>query len=178
MPSDVLVVCTGNVCRSPYVAARLAVELPDLTVVSAGTGALVGEQPVVEVQALLAEQGIATDGMVARSVDRAQVRGARLILTAARRHRVEISRLVPTAADRTYTVLELARVLRAEGEPRGIGLDGVLAAARQATAEDGGRDLEDDLDDPYRLSERHFIQMALDVETALGVLAPALSSQT
>lgn len=174
MQSDVLVVCTGNVCRSPYVAARLTVELPGLTVGSGGTGALVGEPPTEETEGLLLQHGIRVDGAVARSVDRAQLRGARLIVTAARRHRVEIGRLLPAAADRAYTLRELARILRSRGRPEGLGVDGVLATARDSVEHGEDVDHDDDLVDPYGRSEDTYFRMASEADEALAVLVPAL----
>ncbi|MDT4940078.1 MAG: Low molecular weight phosphotyrosine protein phosphatase, partial [Pseudonocardiales bacterium] len=38
-PIDVLVVCTGNMCRSPMIASMLSAAVPSLVVRSAGTGA-------------------------------------------------------------------------------------------------------------------------------------------
>lgn len=39
----ILLVCTGNICRSPLAEALLKKKLPGRTVLSAGTSALVGE---------------------------------------------------------------------------------------------------------------------------------------
>ena len=150
--------------------------LPEITVASAGTGALVGQPPTDLVRALLSEHGVDPGDSVARSMHRAAVRGARLVVTAERRHRVEVARLVPDAADRTYTLLELARVLRDAGSPSSIGVDGVLEIARGAASDD--RDHDDDLADPYGRSERHYIEMALTADRAISVLVPALRPPT
>jgi protein-tyrosine phosphatase len=145
-----------------------------LVVASAGTGALVGEPPTSPTVSLLAERGIAVDGAVARQVDRASARGARLVVTAARRHRVDVQRVARSAGDRTYTLLELARILRDEGEPRGLGVDGVLRLAREAVARGEDRDFDDDLADPYGRSDDDYRRMAERAEEALAVLVPAL----
>lgn len=42
MITRVLILCTGNICRSPIAAARLAGLRPDLSVASAGLGAATG----------------------------------------------------------------------------------------------------------------------------------------
>jgi protein-tyrosine phosphatase len=167
-------VCTGNVCRSPYVAARLSAELPELTVASAGTGALVGDPPTAPTIALLAERGIEVSGASARAIDRASVRGARLLITAERRHRVDVARLAPDAAERTYTLLELARILQGENQPRGLGVAGVLALANEVVSRGEDRDFEDDLADPYGRSDQDYRAMASAADVALSVVVPAL----
>ena len=82
----------------------------------------------------------------------------------------------PAAADRIYTLLELARVLRDAGSPDSIGVDGVLEVARHALSDD--RDHDDDLADPYGRSEQHYIEMAMTADGAISVLAPALRPPT
>ena len=39
----ILVLCTGNICRSPVAAAMLAARLPDKRIESAGLGAMEGQ---------------------------------------------------------------------------------------------------------------------------------------
>ncbi|CCJ93258.1 Low molecular weight protein-tyrosine-phosphatase Wzb [Cronobacter malonaticus 681] len=43
MFNKILVVCVGNICRSPTAERLLKRYLPDVTVASAGLGALVGK---------------------------------------------------------------------------------------------------------------------------------------
>ncbi|MGN6413390.1 arsenate reductase/protein-tyrosine-phosphatase family protein [Flexivirga sp.] len=68
MPPDlVLVVCTGNVCRSPYVEFTLRHALDAvLRIGSAGTDALVGEPVDPGCAELLAAKGVDTDDFAAR----------------------------------------------------------------------------------------------------------------
>ncbi len=167
-----LVVCTGNVCRSPYVAARLRQELPDLHVVSAGTGALRGRAPTEPVLDVLRRRGVDRYPDTARQLVRAHVRGARLVLTAQHAHRAEVARLVPPAAGRAFTVLELARLVTSAGLAPGAGLDAVVAGAGALAAHDLRDD--DDLADPYRGSEADYAAMVERVESALDVLVPVL----
>lgn len=170
-----LVVCTGNVCRSPYVEARLRNQLSGLVVSSAGTDALVGEPPTRQTAALLAQHGIGVEGAVARQIDRSTARGARLVVTAARRHRVEVERVAPSSGDRTYTLLELARILREHGQPRGLGVDGVLTLVREVLSLGEDRDFDDDLADPFGRSVEDYRRMAEAADGALSVVVPALA---
>lgn len=169
---DILVLCTGNLCRSQYVAARLAAALPHLEIGSAGTGALVGEQPPAVISELLARQGVTTDLPPARQVTRRDVRGARLILTATAMQRVQAARMASGGEQRSFTLKELARVL-SNGRPS-VGIDGALAVAVEAFSRSDGHDYDDDLVDPYEQSIQVFETMAADAEAALAVLIPTL----
>jgi protein-tyrosine-phosphatase len=52
--TDIMAVCGGNVCRAPYIAARLRACLPGLRISSAGTTAVVGVPPADYVMRALA----------------------------------------------------------------------------------------------------------------------------
>ena len=61
MIRHILIVCVGNICRSPMAEAVLRHELrekDEMTVESAGLGALVGEQASEHAMALMRERGI------------------------------------------------------------------------------------------------------------------------
>jgi hypothetical protein len=74
------------------------------------------------------------------------------------------------AAERTFTLKELARVVRAA--PGARGTDGVVAASAMAAKVPDVRDYDDDLDDPVGLSESAYEKMYPDVESDLAVLLP------
>ncbi|MFF2371033.1 low molecular weight phosphatase family protein [Agromyces sp. NPDC058110] len=126
---NVLVVCTGNICRSPVaeqvLTARLhAVGLDGVQVSSAGTGALVGSPMTPEAAALSVRYGADPSGHLARQLTASLVQDADLVLTATRQHRARVAELVPRAARRAFTLREFSRVLAhlaEEGE-----LDAVL----------------------------------------------------
>lgn len=125
---SVLMVCTGNICRSPL-AERLAVTrlahlLPRagiagtqsplesvVTVRSAGVRACVGEPMHPYASTVLDERGVEYDGFVARQLTAAMVEGADLVLCATRRHRAEAVTLVPRAVRRSFTLREFARLI-------------------------------------------------------------------
>jgi protein-tyrosine phosphatase len=66
-PFSILVVCIGNVCRSPAAERVLRQRLgPTVTAESAGTFGLVGEPISAPVAQLLAERGVNVDGFAAR----------------------------------------------------------------------------------------------------------------
>jgi low molecular weight protein-tyrosine phosphatase len=67
-----LVICTGNICRSPMAAslfaARAAKLRSTLRVASAGVAALVGRPPPEPVISLMAKQGLDVSGHKARQL--------------------------------------------------------------------------------------------------------------
>lgn len=102
----ILVVCTGNVCRSPYIEHLLSHRLADLgiEVSSAGTMALVDQPMQVETAALLAKLGIDDGGFEARQLVPAFVEHADLVLTATREHRKQVVRTAPRGLRYTFAV--------------------------------------------------------------------------
>src|SRR5207249_10676249 len=95
---QILLVCTGNICRSPLAAALLQRALAqrginDLEVSSAGTGAWDGA-PVSEGAYLVGlERGLDLSSHRARLLTRELVDAADLILTMARHHRARVDEL-------------------------------------------------------------------------------------
>lgn len=95
MFSSVLVVCVGNICRSPVGERMLRAALPGLRIDSAGIGAVVGAPADPLAAAVAAERGVSLDGHVARQFDAALASGYDLILTMEPGHRREIARTLP-----------------------------------------------------------------------------------
>jgi protein-tyrosine phosphatase len=117
MPFTILVVCTGNICRSP-VAERLlraqseALGLP-VVVHSAGTQSMVGHDMTPEAAHLAQHYGADPVDHHSKQLTEQQIAGADLILTATREHRSKVVSLHPRAARYTYTLNQFARLLPA-----------------------------------------------------------------
>jgi protein-tyrosine phosphatase len=92
---SVLVVCVGNICRSPVGERMLRAALPGLRIDSAGIGAVVGAPADPVAAAVAAARGVSLEGHVARQFDAALAAQYDLILTMEPGHRREIARLVP-----------------------------------------------------------------------------------
>ena len=92
-----LVVCTGNICRSPVGEALLRRELAHCRVASAGLGALVGEGVEPRARRLAEADGLDVSGHVARQLDAAMVREADLVLVMSESQRLAIAERYPTA---------------------------------------------------------------------------------
>ena len=77
---NILVVCIGNICRSPMAQGILATQLPQVSVSSAGIGALVGMPADDKAQSLMRMRGIDIGGHFARQVTQGMCTQSDLIL--------------------------------------------------------------------------------------------------
>jgi protein-tyrosine phosphatase len=109
MIRSVLMVCEGNVCRSPVAAALLAHELADVEVTSAGTAALVGAPVDAVIGELAQAHGIALDSHVARQLDASLVRDADLILTMTLAQCDWVKAAFPSARGKVFRLCEQDR---------------------------------------------------------------------
>ncbi|SFE18124.1 arsenate reductase/protein-tyrosine-phosphatase family protein [Blastococcus tunisiensis] len=117
-PFSVLVVCTGNVCRSPMAErvgrAHVAPLLPDPAVLrleSAGTRAVVGAGMDLASARVLQSLGGDPGGFVARQLTDQIAGSADLALTMTRDHRRDVLARAPRALSRTFTLVEAACLL-------------------------------------------------------------------
>ncbi len=103
-PKKVLVVCTGNSCRSPMAAGWLRQKLAGKgwTAESAGVAAWNGATASAEAIAVMRELGIDISGHRSRALTKELVDGADVILAMTNEHRREIARRFPEAADKTH----------------------------------------------------------------------------
>lgn len=172
---DVLVVCTGNLCRSPMIATLLSASAPSLTVRSAGTAAPRGEpwHPLA-VEALAEEGHDASTGRANRLRAR-DVRAAKLILTAEGIHRAAVLEMDSGAEERTFTLLEAARLLRLAPAQDGLGAQRLaehLAAALRHHPEEH----DDDLADPILGDLDDFRTCRATIKRTVDMITPALRS--
>lgn len=118
-PRHILLVCTGNTCRSPMAARLLQLALnerklgKDFTVSSAGIAALPGQPAAAHAVETIAAYGASLQDHKSRALDHSLVDGAWLILTMTQDHKESVLRLFPQAQERVYTLGEFA------GEPFG-----------------------------------------------------------
>ena len=83
MVQNVLLVCIGNICRSPMAAAMLKNALGEqsgVSLASAGFGAMVGHPADDHAIALMAERGLDISGRRARQLEPALIKAADLVL--------------------------------------------------------------------------------------------------
>ncbi|MCV2877685.1 low molecular weight phosphotyrosine protein phosphatase [Sedimentimonas flavescens] len=98
---SVLVVCVGNICRSPVGERLLAARLPSLNVTSAGINALAGHPADRDMADVAEAAGLLLAGHHGRQFLPEMGRMSDLILVMERGHKREIERLAPHLAGRT-----------------------------------------------------------------------------
>lgn len=95
MIKNVLVVCVGNICRSPLGERLLQAKAPHLNVTSAGVGALVGKPADETATQVAAENDVSLDGHAARQATSEILSGADLILVMETGHKAAVTQIAP-----------------------------------------------------------------------------------
>lgn len=139
MFEHILVVCIGNICRSPVAQAMLADALPNRQVESAGLGALTGHGADPSARALGEAEGLNLADHQARQLTTEMLRTASLILVMSEGQRRAVGELAPEVLGKT---MRLGRWL------------------------DEGRGL--DIPDPYRKSPEAFEHVHQLLKDATG----------
>lgn len=117
-PFAVLMVCTGNIGRSPMMERLMRRQIEEagaagqFVVASAGTWAQAGHGLEPYASQVLVERGADASGFAATPLTAELVTRADLVLTATREHRSRAVNLAPSAVRRSFTLLELERVVR------------------------------------------------------------------
>ncbi|MGE4534768.1 low molecular weight protein-tyrosine-phosphatase [Halomonas sp.] len=101
MFARILVVCTGNICRSPVAEAMLRQALPQKRLSSAGLGALVGHGVEPTARELAEADGFDVADHQARQLTRELIGDADLILVMSAGQRRAIGELAPEALGKT-----------------------------------------------------------------------------
>ncbi|TFC76701.1 low molecular weight phosphatase family protein [Cryobacterium sp. TMS1-20-1] len=195
MTARILIVCTGNICRSPLAEQLLRDNLRsagiDAVVTSAGTRAMSGSAMTPEAAALSLQYGASNTEHVARQLTEKLIADADLVLTATRDHRRDVVTLLPKATRYTFTLNQFARLVApADAE------DGTAFAADASRADDQtGLDFPafiasvastrglhpspnpptlDDVEDPYRQPAAVYDRAAAAINASVTTITAAL----
>jgi protein-tyrosine phosphatase len=108
---NILVICIGNICRSPMAEGLLkralfASNKGDCIVSSAGLGALVGHPPDTKACQLMMENGIDISGYRACQLNKEMIRKADLILVMELAHKIAIEESEPSAKGKVFRIGE------------------------------------------------------------------------
>ncbi|WP_051371616.1 low molecular weight phosphatase family protein [Streptomyces sp. 142MFCol3.1] len=180
-PFRILVVCTGNLHRSPVaerlLRARLVSSQGGFEVHSAGTAGIAGTPMDPFAARLLVELGGDPQGAVARRLTAAHVEEADLVLGAGAEHREAAVRLCPVQAlQRAFTLREFTRLMRpqdAAGVSDPAGRAALLvrgAASRRGSAGRG----DDDVADPHGAPAEAARKVARRIADAVEHIASAV----
>jgi sulfate adenylyltransferase len=167
----VLLVCTANICRSPYaelVARELAGPGSSLEFSSAGVRAGDGDpmDPVMAAEA--ASRGAEPGSFRSRRLTNELIDDADLILTAESAHRKRILEERPLAMRNAFSLGQFARGLQAV--PPGPA-DDLLARVRAKAATAVS---EDDVADPYGRGHGPAQLAAMEIDALLKLILPTL----
>ncbi len=134
----IIFVCTGNTCRSSMagaIAKRLLEDRPgcqmDIVFASAGVAAIAGEPASPEAVTALAEMGIDLDRHRAVLLTPEAVRQADLVLTMTTAHQRHVQTLVPSQAEKVFTLAGYARAVGDIADPIGQPLEAYRNCARR-----------------------------------------------
>lgn len=103
----ILVVCVGNICRSPVAEALLKAQFPDKKVWSAGLSALVGKPADPLAQAIAAEHGFDLSEHRAQQLTGWMCTQADLILVMESGHKQELEQQHPLARGKIHCLGDL-----------------------------------------------------------------------
>jgi protein-tyrosine phosphatase len=182
----VLLVCTGNICRSAlaerlgraHLAQLLGEDAGAVRLVSAGTRAVIGSEMHPDSALVLRGYGVDPGDFRARQLVDAHAAEADLVLTMTRGHRRDVLALNPRGLSRTFTLREAAALLALVGDDvdpagedlgtRARNLTKALAAARSRRTTDDADDVPDPIGRPIDAHEKAGTLIA---EALLPILA-------
>ncbi len=98
---SILVVCVGNICRSPTAERLLKQALPHKTISSAGISALAGHAADDTATAVADQNGVSLEGHVARQLTREMCQQHDLILVMEQKHIDAVTRIAPEVRGKT-----------------------------------------------------------------------------
>lgn len=192
----ILMVCTGNICRSPMAEALLRAKMGgrSVRVHSAGTRALIDKAMTADARQLAVRNGAEesdVDAHRARWLREPIADDADLIFAMAREHRTTAVELAPRMLRQTFTIREFARLssaltddqIKTTADAAGTEPRARLAAVTALVTQQRGLSPhsadEDDVIDPYRRSratyERSAAQLVPAVDEVARVLRAALA---
>ena len=188
----ILIVCTGNICRSPFIERLLQRRLDEhrpgsdhgIQVRSAGTSAMTGWSMDERAAAQLVAYGGDPAGFTARDLTAELIAESDLVLTATRAHRGKVATMYPKALRQVFTFCDFADLV--------AGIDGLTARVtnmdprvwvRQVTEKAAAsrglkpplEPAQADIVDPFGRDDEVFATMAQQVVASMPAVVRALA---
>ena len=98
----ILVICDGNICRSPTVAAMLSELKPGLSIASAGLIGLEGQDMEPTARDVAQQHGLECGPHIARKLTSEMCRDSDLILVMESRQKEKLSKTFPEASGKAF----------------------------------------------------------------------------
>jgi protein-tyrosine phosphatase len=102
--NKILVVCEGNICRSPMAAGILSAALPNRSILSAGLSALIGMPADPIAVRLMRARGIDISSHRGSQLNSEMCKHADLVLVMSSGQRKEVEHAYPTACGRVFRI--------------------------------------------------------------------------
>lgn len=175
--ASILVVCTGNVCRSPMAEGFLRAELGRRfgeaapSVASAGTGGWEGSPAMAESVEAARERGVDISSHRGRELRTVELTAADLVLAMAHDHRSAILAAAPEVSSRTFTLKEFVRLVEKLDPPSDPTEDPTKTLIARVAEADGlrtegfaGVPADEDVADPLGLPVDMFRAVAWELD--------------
>ena len=170
----VLMVCTGNLCRSPMAEALMRSRLQqrgcDIQVASVGTWATFGQPATPEAVDVLDQRGIDLSRHDSRAVDPRELEAADLIVAMTSVHRRELLQIAPGIERKLILMKELVEMALDPSVPLTSEerLERLLGAERPRWRR--ALDLDDPMGKPIGAYERTLTQLELGIDVLVEAL--------
>ncbi|MDN5773004.1 MAG: low molecular weight phosphatase family protein [Brevibacterium aurantiacum] len=177
----ILLVCTGNICRSPLAEYLLRAGLDELApeqfrISSAGTQSWEGGPVTGQIRKIAEERGLSISDFTSTRLQPQHIEDADLVLTMDRSHRSDVVQMVPASLRRTFTLREFARILpsvpperQTQPAQRWHSL-AVLSQRYRRPVRDLAAAVSDDVVDPFDRSDAVYDEMIEQMVPAIDSL--------
>jgi protein-tyrosine phosphatase len=184
---SILVVCAGNLCRSPIaeqlLRTRFAAAGVSATITSAGLEATEGEPMDPMAAGLSRTYGGDPEGKTSVFLKAGLIANADLVLTATREQRAQVARMLPRSTKNTFTIKQFARMIEglselnpADAPTRADSFSSSVVtqlAATRGFLPPLPHPEDDDIEDPYRQSQATYDRVGKSLDAAVTTIVSA-----